>query len=280
MTYKEPERPTTSACVFLLALLLGASIPFVHSAVAQEQKPTVFLIGDSTVRNGSGKGEGGQWGWGAFLPEFFDLTKIDVVNKALGGRSSRTYQTEGLWDAVLDSLRPGDYVLIQFGHNDGGPLNTGRARASLKGTGDETKEVVMEATGEKEVVHTYGWYIRKYIADTKARGATPVVLSLVPRNIWEDGEVVRASSDYGAWAAEAARAGGAYFIDLNEIVAKHYEEVGPEKVKAEYFIEDHTHTTEAGARLNAAFVVEGIRSIEELTLNEYLLETPEDTGRK
>src|SRR5437763_825443 len=84
------------------------------------------------------------------------------------------------------------------------------------------------------------------VADSKAKGATPIVLSPVPRNIWKDGNVARASNDYGKWAAESAKAGGAFFLDLNELVAKRYEEVGPETVKTQYFGEDHTHTTPAG----------------------------------
>ena len=145
--------------------------------------PTVFLIGDSTVKNGGGQGDGGLWGWGAFLGEHFDAAKMRVENRALGGRSSRTYLTEGLWDKVLAHLQPGDFVLMQFGHNDGGELATGRARASLKGNGDETREVTLEKTGAKEVIHSYGWYLRNYIGGAKARGATPIVLSPVPRNI-------------------------------------------------------------------------------------------------
>src|SRR6202043_2909388 len=149
---------------------------------------------------------------------------IKVENRARGGRSSRTYQTEGLWDEGLSAMKPGDFVLMQFGHNDGGSLTDGRGRASLKGNGEETQEVVDDKTGKKETVHTYGWYMRKYAADAKAKGATAIVLSPVPRNIGsDDGKVARASNDYAKWAAEAAKAEGAFFIDLNDMVAKRYE---------------------------------------------------------
>src|SRR5260221_1596631 len=110
------------------------------------------------------------------MPEYFDKTKSIVANRAIGGRSSRTYLTEGLWDKVLAGMKPGDFVLMQFGHNDGGPLTGGRARASLKGNGEETQEVTDEKTDKKELVHTYGWYIRKYVTDAKAKGAMPIVL--------------------------------------------------------------------------------------------------------
>lgn len=234
--------------------------------------PTLFLIGDSTVNNSSN----GQLGWGAPIAGFFDRTKINVANRARGGRSSRTYITEGLWDQVLAEMKRGDFVLMQFGHNDGGAINdSSRARGSIRGTGEETEEIDNLITKKHEVVHTYGWYMRKYIADTKTKRATPIVLSPVPRNVWKEGTVVRAANDYGKWAAETAKAGGAWFIDLNEIVAKHYEAAGPEKVGAEYFTPvDHTHTSPAGAGLNASSVVEGVRGLKGCNLVKYLLAKP------
>jgi len=239
------------------------------SASAQHPLPTLFIIGDSTVRN-SGKG---LQGWGDAIGSFFDQTRIKIDNRARGGRSSRTFMTEGLWDQVLAELKPGDFVLIQFGHNDGGAVNdASRARGSLRGTGDETEEIDNLLTKKHEVVHTYGWYMKKFMSDTKAKGATPIVLSQIPRNIWEDGKVVRASNGYGKWASDVAKAGGAFFIDLNEIVARQYEGLGPEKVKELYFLEDHTHTTPAGAQLNAAAVVEGLRALKTCSLNVFLLD--------
>ncbi len=225
--------------------------------------PTIYLIGDSTVRTGTK----GQQGWGDPFITLCDSSKVRVENRACGGRSSRTYLTEGLWNQVRDQLRPGDVVLIQFGHNDGGPLVGGRARASLKGNGEETREVVDTKTGKAEVVHTYGWYLRRYITEAKAKGAAPVVCSLVPRNIWDSGgKVRRASADYGRWAAEAAHQGGAFFIDLNERVAERYEADGTEVVKTRYFGTDHTHTTEAGARVTAEIVARSLQGLDLPTL--------------
>lgn len=238
----------------------------VHPQANPVERRSVFIIGDSTVHN---TGTGLQ-GWGDVIADFFDSSKVTVHNHALGGRSSRTFQTEGLWDKVVESLQPGDFVLMQFGHNDGGPLNTGRARASLKGVGEETKEVIMEATGQKEIVHTYGWYMRKYILDTKAKGAVPIVFSPVPRNIWKDGKVARASNDYGRWAADAAKDAGAFFVDLNELIAQRYERIGPDQVSSRYFLEDRTHTTPAGAALNAEAVTAGIAQLENCALHEFI----------
>jgi lysophospholipase L1-like esterase len=239
------------------------------SSGKNRQIPALFIIGDSTVRNRTR----GQLGWGDPIADWFALDKLAVFNRALGGRSSRSYLTEGLWDKVLAEMKPGDFVLMQFGHNDGGPLDEGRARASLKGNGDESQMVTNKTTGKIETVHTYGWYMRKYISDAKATGATPIVLSLVPRKIWKDGKIVRGSNSYAKWAAEAARAEGVAFVDLNDIVARHYEELGPEKVET-LFADDHTHTTPEGARLNAQCVVEGLRALGNCPLTRYLKDAP------
>src|SRR5262247_3720378 len=196
----------TRGLLTCIALALLSGIASAQGAGASAKPPTLFLIGDSTVRNGGGDGANNQWGWGEPIVAYFDSAKITVLNRARGGRSSRTFLTEGLWDQVLSELKPGDFVLIQFGHNDGGPINdASRARGSLRGTGNESEEIDNLLTKKHEVVRTYGWYMRKYISDTKAKGATPIVLSQVPRNIWKDGKVVRAASDYGGWAAEVAR---------------------------------------------------------------------------
>lgn len=241
-------------------------------------RPTVFIIGDSTVKNSA---EGLQ-GWGDPIAELFDQTKIKVVNCARGGRSSRTFQTEGLWDQVLAELKRDDFVLIQFGHNDGGPVNdASRARGSLRGIGEETEEIDNLLTKKHEVVHTYGWYMRKFVSDARAKGATAIVLSQIPRNIWKDGKVERAVDTYGGWAAEAAKSQGAFFIDLNEIVAKQYEVIGQEVVSKEYFLTDHTHTTPLGARLNAESVASGLRGLKHCRLAKFLVKKKiQDDPRK
>ncbi len=247
-----------------MLLTILATIP-AAAAQADDRTPTLYLIGDSTVNNGTK----GQQGWGAPLADFFDGKKIRVENRARGGRSSRTFLTEGLWDKIAADLQTGDFVLAQFGHNDGGGLDDSRGRASIKGAGDETQEVTDKTTGQKETVHTYGWYLRKYARDAKAKGATLIMLSPVPRNIWEGDHVARAANDYGKWAAEAAKAAGAPFVDFNERIARRYEDLGREKVDA-LFGGDHTHTNADGARLNAESVVEGLRALDDCPLRRFL----------
>jgi lysophospholipase L1-like esterase len=236
--------------------------------------PTLFLIGDSTVKNGSERREGGLWGWGESLAPLFDTNRIRIVNRAIGGRSSRTFYTEGRWDRVMEELRPDDFVMMQFGHNDGGGLGDARGRASIKGTGDETQEA-RDKDGKLETVHSYGWYLRQYLSGTKAKGATPIVLSPIPRNIWRDGKVARAANDYGKWARESAAAGDALFVDLNELIARRYEAQGSNVVAAQFFTgQDHTHTTKAGAELNATCVAEGVSALAPTDLRKFLRTSP------
>jgi len=249
--------------MILLGLLLQA-----FAVVVRAERPTLFIIGDSTVKTPTE----GQQGWGDPIADLFDQKKIKVENRARGGRSSRTFQTEGLWDQILAELKKGDFVLMQFGHNDASPVNdTSRARGTLKGIGEETEEIDNLLTKKHEVVHTFGWYMRKYIAETKARGATAIVLSPVPRNNWKDGAVARNAATYGGWAAAVAKSEGVFFVDLNEIIAKQWETLGQEKVTKEFFFNDQTHTSPAGARLNAESVVTGLRELKKCKLTKFLL---------
>ncbi|HSU31448.1 MAG TPA: GDSL-type esterase/lipase family protein [Bryobacteraceae bacterium] len=239
-------------------------------APANPDLPTLYIIGDSTVRNGQGDGRNGQWGWGDVVGKYFDASKINVVNWALGGRSSRTYITEGHWDKVVAALKPGDFVIMQFGHNDGGAVNdTSRARGSIRGIGNEAQEIDNLLTKKHEIVHTYGWYLRTYIADTRAKGATPIVCSMIPRKLWNNGKIVRNADDYAGWAREVAKAEGAPFVDLNNIIAERYDSMAPEAVNP-LFGDPHTHTTREGAELNAESVVAGLKELKNDPVAPYL----------
>ncbi len=223
--------------------------------------PTIWLVGDSTVRNGRGDGAHNQMGWGDELAPFFNTRKVNVVNLAIGGRSSRTYITEGHWAQALQLIKPGDIVLIQFGHNDSGPLDDpARARGTIPGTGDETREIYNPIQKRQETVHTFGWYMTQYVKDAKAKGATPILCSLIPRKIWKDGKIVRGGSSYGGWTREVATEQHADFIDLNDITADKYDAMGPAAVEP-LFGDPHTHTTVAGAIINAESVVAGLKDL-------------------
>ena len=222
--------------------------------------PTLFIVGDSTARNKE------DLGWGDHLAHLFNLDRINVANRARAGRSSRTFINEGAWDAVLKEMKPGDFVLLQMGHNDGGDLGGAKPRGTLKGVGDETQVVPQTSgplTGQSETVHTYGWYIRKYIADTRAHGATPMLLTLTVRNVWTGDHIERdmksGDSTYDTEIREIGAQQHVPVIDMATPAADEFEHLG-EAETARLFPIDHTHTSPKGAELNAAAVVSALRS--------------------
>lgn len=224
--------------------------------------PSLFLIGDSTVRNGGGVGDGGQWGWGEPLArEELDPATINVVNRAIGGLSSRTFFTQGHWERALTLMKPGDWLVMQFGHNDPAPYNDiSRARGTIKGTGDEAIPVDNLLTGEVEVVRSYGWYLRRYIRDARERGVHPVVCTFIPRKRWQDGKVVRDTSSYAQWARTVAEEENVPLIDLNTLIADRYEAMGEAAVEP-MFADAHTHTSWVGAELNAEIVARALTAL-------------------
>jgi rhamnogalacturonan acetylesterase len=248
-----------------LSLVLAAALLVADDA----QRPTLFIVGDSTVKNSTA----GQQGWGDPLIKLFDAKEINVENHAIGGRSSRTFQTEGRWDRILAKAKPGDFVLIQMGHNDGGPLDDrARARGSLPGLGDETREIDNPITKKKEIVHTYGWYLRKYVADARAKGMTPIICSPIPHCPQKQvGPEEVEKSRYVTWSEDVAKGETVPFVQLNRITMGHYATMSPADIKTKYFTPaDNTHTSPAGAERNAESVVEGIKALKDCLLIQYL----------
>lgn len=235
--------------------------------------PILFIVGDSTVHNPSR----GERGWGDLLGKYFDNQKIRVENHALGGRSSRTFITQGWWDKVLTNSKPGDFVLIQMGHNDGGPLDdTNRARGSIRGLGDDTRNIFNPITQKPETVHTYGWYLRKYIDDSRAKGLMPILCTPIPHCPTQEvhaGDVEK--SDFVRLSTAVAENEKVPFINLNQIVMRHYAGMPPKEIKEKYFTPaDNTHTSLVGAELNAQSVIEGLRLLKSSPLNNYLVPQP------
>lgn len=243
----------------------------ITGSTRKEGCPVLFLAGDSTVKVGD-VGEDARWGWGSVINELFDTDRITVENHARSGRSTRTFLEEGHWDKIYNALQPGDFVLIQFGHNDSGEIDRGKSRAVLPGSGSESKVFKMENTGKYKVVYTFGWYLRKFVRDVIEKGATPILMSHTPLNIWDNGHMQRNTDTYGKWTREAAEQTGAYFIDVNNITADKLEKIGLDEGLRKvglYYKNDHTHTSKAGARLNAESIADGLRS-SDCELKNYL----------
>ena len=227
--------------------------------------PTLHIVGDSTVRS---SGKGGMWGWGERIAPYFDTNKINVVNHAIGGRSARTFFTEGRWQKVAEMLKPGDFVIVQFGHNDvgriGDPANKGRADGS--GTGEQTVSD-SKPDGTTEVVHTFGWYMAKFVTDAQAKQSIIILCSPIPHlQHWESG---RDFESIARWDTEVAKVHHALFIDLTQIITDAYKQAGKEKV-ATFFADKGTHTSDLGARFNAACVITGLQRLPSRPLAAFL----------
>lgn len=242
----------------LQAMMVNLALP--TTGVRREKgKPVVFITGDSTVKN-TDRDSTGMWGWGSQADRIFDADKITWINCAQAGRSCRTYLREGRWEKVYNDLQKGDFVLIQFGHNDIGELHKGKHRGDIPGTADTScvSRVVLKDEAYNEVVYSFGWYLRKMIDDCRQKGATPILVSLTPRNEWPDGKIERRNDSYGKWYREVAEQTGCTFLDLHNITADALDGIG-QKAAKRYYNNDHTHTSLLGARLNANSIAIGLR---------------------
>ena len=273
----------------LKAMMRNVQLP-AYELTRTEGKPVVFITGDSTVKNAD-KDPDGMWGWGAVANTIFDETKIDIVNAAMAGRSCRSYLNEGRWDRVYNSLKPGDFVLIQFGHNDISPIDKPKYRGAIATTKDTCHVYRMQAAkedlskqniidqklkantqvGSYEVVYSFGWYLKKFIQDVREKGATPILVSLTPRNEWPNGKIERRNDTYGKWYREVVAETGCEFVDLHNITADFLDKKCGKKEKAmKYFNHDHTHTSLLGAKTNAQSIAKGLRD-NKSPLANYLL---------
>lgn len=258
----------------LQAMMQGVELP-AYGQDREPGKPMVFICGDSTVKNAD-KDDDGMWGWGSQAGLILDTAKITFENVAMAGRSTRSYLREGRWERVYNALQPGDFVLLQFGHNDICPINDQKERGVIPGTADTCHVYQMENDGRFELVYSFGWYLKKFIDDVREKGATPILLSLTPRNEWPSGKIERRNDTYGKWYREVVEATGVEFVDVHNISADYLDkkfasrDEAKSKAKAsKYFNHDHTHTSKLGAQMNARSVAKGLRDIHS-SLADYL----------
>jgi rhamnogalacturonan acetylesterase len=236
-----------------------------------EQLPTLWIAGDSTVRSNNP-----MRGWGQDLGTFFDPKKINVVNRAIGGRSSRTFFTEGKWKDIENAIKPGDFVVIQFGHNDVSPLDErGKFRGSVKGIGDETEKVT-KPDGSIEEVRSYGWYLKTMASGARRKGAKVILCSPVPHKKFDrEGKFVQDWAGWREWVEACAKAEKAAFLDLADLIGKQYAKLPAAEVEG-FFADKGTHNNAAGSMFNAKVVIAGLRAIPTAPLDAYL----NDAGKK
>lgn len=246
----------------------GPDLPTNPPAIAIRLNPAlpgIFLAGDSTAARSSSRD---AQGWGEPFKNYFYTNKVNVLNLARGGRSSRTFITEGLWDELLSLTKSNDIVLIQFGHNDATAVDSPQARGALPGIGGETQVVTNALTKQIETVHTTGWYLRRMIRDVRARGATPVLVSLTLHNTWRNGQIERGPGDFAKWHATLAGEAGILFVDLSALESDTFQSMGQTQVARLY--RGKTHFGPEAADLHARFVVAGLATLPGRPLDPFL----------
>jgi lysophospholipase L1-like esterase len=214
------------------------------------KKTTVYLIGDSTMCDYEIQ-RAPLTGWGMPFKYFFDST-VEMENRAKGGRSTRTFLGEGRWQPIADNLQEGDYVLIQFGHND------------------EAKEEKYK--DRYTPVADYKTNLVKFITETKAKKAFPVLITPVSRMRFKDGKQQLTHEEYTAAVYEVAKQQHVHLIDLDKKSRELYQQLGEENTKLLFMQlapgehpaypdgqKDNTHFNEYGARRIAELVLAGLK---------------------
>ncbi len=252
---RAPVAPPAAAPVATVPRDAGPWTPNNFTGVKADL-PSLVVVGDSTAQTG----DPAHRGWAALLVDYFDTSKVNLVNPAIGGRSFRSFTYEGRWDNVVAGLKPGDIVFIQFGHNDGtgNDITNPNGRPELGGIGEQSQEVT-RADGKVEVVHTYGWYARKYITEARAKGAIPVMMTSTVYNRWNNGNFGRAGSNV-AFARQVAEQEKTPLLDHTNIISDYYQKLGQDAVRPLYNA-DNLHTTTLGAVANAEMFVAGIKAL-------------------
>lgn len=219
--------------------------------------PTLYLAGDSTVTD---QPLAPAASWGQMLPRFF-APDISIANHAESGETLKSFVTELRLDKLLSNLKAGDWVMIQFGHND------------QKSQWPQTYA---------EAASTYRSWLRVYLAEVRRRGATPIlVTSPERRNFDAAGQIVNSHGDYPQAVRDVAREEHVALIDLYDMSRRFYEALGP-ALAARAFADDgrdKTHHDEYGAYALARMIVEGLRSAEPQLLAGLAGHLAADAGR-
>jgi rhamnogalacturonan acetylesterase len=239
-------------------------LPFTNESLANlnHYLPTLFIAGDSTAATGRPSTRG----WAALLVDYFDMSKVNLVNQAVGGARFNTYLEQGLWDKVIASIKQGDFVVIDFGHNSG----------PLPGIGEETQEVSGFGGAPAAIIHTHGWYLRKFLADVRAKGGIPIVLTITLRNRWIEGKVERLKEQkpglggMSDWSRQVAAAEKALLVDHSNIIGDRYDKLGKDEVAKFFEGMEYLHTNTAGAIVNAEAFIAGLKALPDMPLVNFL----------
>lgn len=226
------------------------------------QKTMIYTIGDSTMADKVKPDENPEKGWCQVLPSFFDLNKVTIDNRAVNGRSTKSFINEKRWESIYNSLKPGDYVLIQFGHND---------------------EKLADSTRYTNPHTAYRHNLIRFVIETRKKGAIPILFSSIARrNFNEQGVLIGTHGDYPLETRLVAQEYQVPFIDLEYFSELLEQSYGVEKSKElhlyfkmgehPYYPEgksDDTHLSLKGATEIAKIAVQELRKMD-LGINKFI----------
>ena len=248
-------------------------------AMTPDKSTTIFIIGDSTAANKDTTGGKQERGWGMMLQDCFDSDYIVVDNHAVNGRSSKSFIDEGRWDKVLEKIKPGDYVIIQFGHNDEKPQP---ARHTDPGS-------------------TFDYNLAKYIRDTREHGGIPIMMNPVARRNFfvqtpenDDDEKLRNSTFnegsnlvegktlidthglYRVAPKDVAERMHCFFVDANKITSDLEQSMGTEASKKlhMWFLPGQEPSEPKGKQDNTHYNIYGAKVVANLLADALCEEVP------
>ena len=241
-----------------MKLISAAIVALIFSAYTSAQV-TVYLAGDSTCANKTAD-KRPETGWGEMLQQYFDPAKVKIENHAQNGRSTKSFIDEGRWQAIVDKLKKGDWVFIEFGHND-----------------EKKDKPAVYASPED-----YKLNLAKFINETRAKGATPVLMTPVSRRKFEKSVLVKTHGEYPDAVKAVAKEKKVPVIDMESKSASVLSKYGDEGSRSLFLqlkpgenpnypkgVEDNTHFNPTGAGEMAKLAIEGIRE-GKLKLRKYI----------
>ena len=231
-----------SLCLSLCTLALGTPADLSH-------RTTVYVVGDSTMANKSNPERNPEHGWGQVLHEFLSEGTV-VHNHASGGRSTRSFVAEGRWNRVIEALQPGDWVIIQFGHND-----------------QKKKKPELYTDPATD----YRDFLKKFVEETRAKGGKPILATSIYRRYFREGQAKSSLGGYPQATREVAAELEVPMVDLHQLTGdllNEYGEAGSKALFLHYEAGEHpyypngkrdnSHLSEEGARAVAALFVEEV----------------------
>ena len=260
-------------------LLFAALALLMLTSMTQDKAITIFMIGDSTMANKDTTGGKKERGWGMALQDYFDPSVVRIDNHAVNGRSSRSFINEGRWDKVLAKMKPGDYVIIQFGHNDEKP----------------------QPDRHTDPGSTFDYNLAKFVRETREHGGIPILMNaVVRRNFFvavpdnDDDEKLRTTTfkdgvkmvegdtlidTHGLYVQaprDVAARMNVHFVDANSITHNLEQQLGREASKKlhMWFLPGEEPTVPDGRQDNTHYNIYGARTVARLLADAIVEEIP------